>query len=376
MLSRTQIKDIVFSIPFLKKYYIKRRIKTTNDLIPLDRLDEELNKAEVVLLDNSIDKNIKVGLVKDGDDYQGYVKERSYYPKYERFLKNNNIQYEYYDIYKSDWQEQAKNYDVVIWHTSSDVSTQDIATNKIYVLEKLLGIKCLPNFHEIWTYEDKINAHYLYQRYGLPEIPTFVTHSKEDALAYIEHCKFPLISKLATGSSSYGVDKINNKEEAEKVIKQSFSHKGRKTYFAYQNQKDYVLFQGFIDDATFDLRIMVVGDKLLGYYRYPNKGDFKASGAGNVEKKAIPAEALELAYKVKELYDATFLATDLLYSEKDKQYYIIESSVFIGVDTPEQLVIDGVAGYYKRVAENSYEFHEGKFWVQELTLKEFFDRSQ
>src|SRR5690606_11187641 len=222
MFSRTQIKDIVFSIPFLKKHYIKKRIKTTNDLISLDQLDEALNKAEVVLLNNPIDKNIRVGLVKDGADYEGYVKERSYYPKYERFLKNNNINYEYYDIYKSDWLEKAKDYDVIVWHTSSDVSTQDIATNKIYVLEKLMGKKCLPSFDEIWTYEDKINAHYLYKHHNLPEIPTFVTHSKEDALDYVENCNFPIISKLVTGSSSHGVDKLNNRDEAKKLINQAF----------------------------------------------------------------------------------------------------------------------------------------------------------
>jgi len=372
MLSRTQIKDIVFSIPFLKKYYIKRRINTTNDLIPLDRLDEELNKAEVVLLEKSIDKNIKVGLVKDGDDYEGFVKERSYFPKYERFLKNNNIQYEYYDILKNDWQEKAKEFDYIVWHTHSDPSTQDIATNKIYVLDKLMEKKCLPSFDEVWTYEDKINAHYLYKHFGFQEIPTFVSHSKKDAIDYVNKCKFPIISKLTTGSSSYGVDKLSNKEEALKLINEVFSYKGRKTYFPYQRQKDYVYFQQFVDDATFDLRIMVVGDKLFGYYRYPNKGDFRASGAGNLEKKAIPFDALEIAYKVKEAFGTNFLATDLLYSKKLNQYFIIESSIFIGVDTAEQLVVDGVPGYYKRIAEENYEFKEGKFWVQELVLKDLF----
>src|SRR5690606_32348169 len=127
----------------------------------------------------------------------------------------------------------------------------------------------------IWTYEDKINAHYLYKHHNLPELPTFVTHSKEDALDYVENCNCTIISKLVTGSSSHGVDKLNNRDEAKKLINQAFSYKGKKTYFPYQRQKDYVLFQEFVDDATFDLRIMVIGDKLFGYYRYPNKGDFR-----------------------------------------------------------------------------------------------------
>src|SRR5690606_4419135 len=116
-----------------------------------------------------------------------------------------------------------------------------------YILEKLMGIKCLPSFDEIWTYEDKVNAHYLFKHFDLPEIPTFVTHSREDALLYAGRVKYPIISKLNTGSASFGVAKIKNKAQASKFINQVFSYKGSKTYFPYQRQKDYVYFQEFVD---------------------------------------------------------------------------------------------------------------------------------
>lgn len=375
MISRTLIKDIVFKIPILKKYYVKRRVKAGKDLYKLGgkELEDYLEEAEKVLLsDSSLAKNVIVGLVRDGHEYEGYVKGRAYYPKYERFLINNNIQYEYYDILDSNWIANAANYDLIIWHMTSDPSTQEIATNKLYILDKVLGKKCHPSFDEIWTYEDKINMHYLYQVHGLPEIPTFVTHNKKDALRYAHVAKYPIISKLVTGSSSFGVEKIENFNTAKKVIDASFSYKGGKTYFPYQRQKDYVLFQEFVPGAEFDLRIVVVGDKLFGYYRYPNKGDFRASGAGNYEKKEIDSKALELAYTVKEKFNCTFLATDFLYSKTDQCYYIIESSIFIGIDTPSQLEINGVAGYYRRNGLNQYEFVEGKYWLQELVLKELF----
>lgn len=210
----------------------------------------------------------------------------------------------------------------------------------------------------------------MYKTYNLPEIPTFVTHSKDDVFNYVDNVSFPIISKLTTGSASYGVEKLENKDQAIKLINKIFSRQGIKTYFPFIRQKDYIYFQEFVDDATFDLRIITIGDKALGYYRYPNKGDFRASGAGNYEKKEIPKEALDLAFKVKEIFGSICLATDLLYSEKTKQYYIIESSVFIGVDTPRQLEINGVAGYYLRVNKDQYQFVEGEYWIQELTLKE------
>lgn len=372
-MSKMYIRELVLSTPWLKKIYLKRRSKSENDLMNAAQLDQYLNEAEKIFLNQSV--KINVGLVKDADTYadEGLVKERAYYPKYERFLKNNNISYSYYDPYRSNWMEEAEKYDLIVWHTDSDPSTQDIAEGKIHVLEKM-GKSCLPSYEEIWSYENKIRAHYLYKLHKLPAIPTFVSHSKSEVIDYLKSAKYPLISKISTGSASFGVDKLDNYAQAKKVVDQVFCYKGKETYFKYSSQKDYVYFQDFIEDATYDLRVMSVGDDLFGYYRYPNKGDFRASGAGNYEKKEIPNEALELAYQVKEKFGSSFLATDFVYSEKLKKFLIIESSIFIGVDTCEQLSINGRAGKYVRISENKFEFKPGKFWVQELTLKNVIEK--
>jgi glutathione synthase/RimK-type ligase-like ATP-grasp enzyme len=372
-MSKMYIRELVLSTPWLKKIYLMQRSKSENDLMNTTQLQKYLNEAEKVILERPV--NLKVGLVKDADNYadEGLVKERAYYPKYERFLKNNNINYSYYDPYRSDWIEKAENYDLIIWHTDSDPSTQDIAKSKIYILEKM-GKHCLPSYEEIWSYEDKIRAHYLYKLYKLPAIPTFVSHSKSEIIDYLKSAKYPLISKISTGSASFGVDKLDNYDQAKKVVDQVFCYKGKETYFKYSCQKDYIYFQDFIEDATYDLRVMSVGNELFGYYRYPNKGDFRASGAGNYEKKGIPNEALELAYQVKEKFGSSFLATDFVYSEKLKKFLIIESSIFIGIDTCEQLSIDGIAGKYVRISENRFEFKPGKYWVQELTLKNVIEK--
>src|SRR5690606_3227628 len=113
----------------------------------------------------------------------------------------------------------------------------------------------------------------------------------------------------------------------------------------------------------------LVGDMAFGYYRYPNKGDFRASGSGNIEKKAIPEDALRLAIGVRNKLNSRQMGVDLLYSEKTKQYYIIETSLFNQIDTAEQLGIDGVPGYYDISNINNISFKEGKFWMQELVLR-------
>lgn len=366
------IKKIIYTVPFLRSVYIKYLVKS-GEVVTLN--DLQLDEAEKVTTDKSVSDRIKVGLVSDVYSIlsEGLVNSRAYSPKYERFLKNNRIRYEYYDITAHDWIDRAKQFDVIIWHTASDPVTQSCAESKIYVLDKLMGKVCLPSFDEIWSYENKINAHYLYQFHQLPEIPTFVTFDKKDALAFAKETSYPVISKLTTGSAAHGVEKINSENDCVRLIHKVFSAAGRKTYWPFCRQKGYVYFQQFMEDATFDLRIIVIGNKLLGYYRLPKKGDFRASGAGIYEKKEIPEEALDLAYRVKEAFHSRCLATDLLYSEKRHRYYIIESSVFIGVDTCEQLVVNGVPGYYEKMSDG-YVFREGRYWIQELTLKELFDR--
>ena len=130
------------------------------------------------------------------------------------------------------------------------------------------------------------------------------------------------------------------------------------------------LFQEYIDDAKFDLRVMIMGNKAFGYYRYPNKGDFRASGAGNYEKRAIPIEALKIAIDVKNNLHSRLMGVDLLFSTKRQKYYIIEASLFNQIDTPEQLVIDGIPGYYDISDINNIIFKPGKFWIHELVMDE------
>ncbi len=364
---RNRIKSLVFSHKKIKSLYFNIRAKKSG-LIKESALYEYLEQADKVYLNRK--PKIKVGLVVIDTDYSdlGYVALRDYIPKYERFLKNNNINYEYYNPLKSNWLEEAKKFDLVIWYTNSDPCTQEIAESKIYVLEKL-GIKCYPSFNELWSYEHKVRASYLYDMYDLPAIRTFITHSEKEAIDYLNNTTFPIISKISTGSASKGVEKIDNIQQGLQVVNQSFSDTGRPTYFKYQNQKNYVYFQEFIEDADYDLRIICINNEFFGYYRYPNEGDFRASGAGNYEKKEIPAEALDLAHKVRLKFGATSLATDLVFSKKLNKFMIIESSIFIGVDSCEQLSINGIAGKYIRRSDGSYDFVKGKYWIQELTLK-------
>ena len=113
---------------------------------------------------------------------------------------------------------------------------------------------------------------------------------------------------------------------------------------------------------------------MFGYYRLTPKNDFRASGAGLVVKQEIPVEALDFAYRVAQKLNTYFIAVDLLKDNSTNKFLINEVSIFIQVDTDEQLHVDGKPGFYERLDEGVYNFKEGRYWIQELILEEFLKR--
>ena len=359
------IKDLLKKTSFGKRQYIKQ-----NGLLSIDEVKDLLDKAPKLFL--GYKTSAKIGIVKERKEFESLVFPMTSWPKYERFCKNNNIEYGLIDITRSDWMDQVKKYDIIMWHTDSSPASQLMAETKIYIMEKEMGKLCFPSFHEVWQYENKIRAAYMYNYHSIPSIPTFVTNNKEDALNKIEKCDFPIIYKLSTGSGSKGVFKLNSKSSAVKLINRIFKY-GQPTYWGYVKTKNEFYMQEFIHDATYDLRVMMVDDMAFGYFRYPKAGDFKASGSHIFEKKEIPAVALKLAYSIKNKLHARQIGVDMLYSTTTNQYYIIETSTFNQIDSPEQLVVNGVPGYYDLSDINNIKFKEGRFWIQELTLKSVID---
>ncbi|HPT77505.1 MAG TPA: hypothetical protein PK830_00140 [Candidatus Atribacteria bacterium] len=329
--------------------------------------NERLECAPPVIMDWPADvRKPRVGLVKSEFD------KYAYWPKFERFLINNEIPYEFYDVYKSTFADDADRFDIIVWRTISPYYGQWEAKDKIEFMQDFLHKHTLPPREALWFYEDKVREQWLFEYYKLPCIKTFISHSREEVEAYIENAKYPFISKDKTCSGSNGVIIVKDKHQARKMCRLIFT-RGLKLHESYIRQKNYVLFQELVPNKGFDLRVIIIGNSYFGYYRYPQKGDFKASGSGIVVKKEIPVEVLRLAARVRDCLPKSYLlAVDFLQDTRDDKYYIIESSIFISVETCEQLVIDNLPGRY--VEQNGeFIFEPGRFWLQELMMQELMN---
>src|SRR5690606_13789461 len=68
----------------------------------------------------------------------------------------------------------------------------------------------------------------------------------------------------------------------------------------FPNEKNYAYFQEFVPNDGFDLKVVVIGDKLSYIARNVRKGDFRASGGGSLyyDKTLITQNLIDSAFGV------------------------------------------------------------------------------
>lgn len=329
-----------------------------------------LEPADTVICGPAINAargHIHAGLIKDNGTCP-------YYPKFERFLKNNRISYAYYDIHASSWMEDAKAFSVILWRPLSLPWILEEAREKIYFLERCLHKRIYPSLDEIMFYENKVLQHFIMKHHAFPVIDTFISSDYDEVRDWIETAEYPFVSKIRTGSASQGVCLVKGKGQARRCVERIF-RAGNATYWPFQKQKNYVFFQKYVENRGFDLRITVVDENnIFGYFREVPRGDFRASGMQRVIKKELPKEAVKIALAVAKMLGFTNLSVDFLQAASDLKFFIIEASNFIKIETAEQLKIGETPGRYRYVQEtDSLIFEAGRYWIQELILRRYLE---
>jgi glutathione synthase/RimK-type ligase-like ATP-grasp enzyme len=89
-----------------------------------------------------------------------------------------------------------------------------------------------------------------------------------------------------------------------------------------------VYLQQFIADAGYDLRVVVVGDRLSAYGRRVPVGDFRASGDGDVfyDRSLITPEVIDAAFSASDALGARCMGYDFVLDPKTSKPYIVEMS--------------------------------------------------
>jgi glutathione synthase/RimK-type ligase-like ATP-grasp enzyme len=324
----------------------------------------KLDEAEVVQIDWP--KSVK-------KPYFGIVQDYGKYPKwtkYCRFFDNNSFQYDIYNIHQHNWIKYAERFDAIVGLPSNSTFCLQEIRSKYYILENILDKKCYPSASHALLYEDKCLEAYISQVTGIPFANTYVSHDKDDAINIAKNLHYPFVSKIVPSSGSVGVELVSTLNKGMQIIRESFSRAGRKTHSIYFSQKNFIYFQEFIPNDGYDIRVIVVGNWVFGYYRKVLPGDFRASGMKIEEWGELPEEAMKIALRVNKIIKSPVLAVDMLHA-LDGNYYIIEFSPLYQMDSSAELRLNGDPGVYVFNSDGSYSFEKGRYWVAELAIREF-----
>lgn len=275
----------------------------------------------------------------------------SFSDRWIEYCKENNISYKIVNAYDNDIIKQVEDCDAFMWHHHHGNYKDVLFAKQLLYSLQMSGKKVFPDFNTGWHFDDKVGEKYMLEAIGAPLVPSYVFYSKKDALKWIEQTIFPKVFKLRGGAGASNVRLVHSKSEAKSLINKAFGRgfsqfnrlgylkdrykkymDGKDSFTGvlkglarliipteyskmHSREKGYIYFQEFIPNNHFDLRIVVVGDKAFGLKRLVRKGDFRASGSGNIvyDKKQINEECVKIAFDVSGKLRCQSIAFDFVF---------------------------------------------------------------
>ncbi|WP_026906338.1 ATP-grasp domain-containing protein [Paucisalibacillus globulus] len=199
-----------------------------------------------------------------------------------------------------------------------------IFTDKDIYLAKqleLLGIPVFNSSYVIETSDDKIATYQILAKHNLPIPKTIVApkvyYNREEKLLpnldkIIESIRLPMIIKEAFGSFGEQVYLVHTREELNEKVQELYG-------------KPF-MFQEFIKSSSGkDIRLQVVGDKVIAAMKRTSSNDFRANitAGGRMKAYKAPTKAIETAIAASKAIGADFCGVDLLFGE-DGEFIICE----------------------------------------------------
>ncbi|GAA1675099.1 lysine biosynthesis protein LysX [Fodinicola feengrottensis] len=163
---------------------------------------------------------------------------------------------------------------------------------------------------------DKLLTSLELSRRGLPTPRTAVVLSNESALAAIEDFGFPVVIKPLVGSWGRLAAVIRDPETARTVLEH------RAALSSPQHQVVYL--QELIDKPDRDIRVIVVGDEVLGAY-YRCSPDWRTNVARGARSEPCPLtdELVKLSLETARAMGGGLLGVDLI-EDRDGRLYVLE----------------------------------------------------
>ncbi len=282
------------------------------------------------------------------------------------YCEENNIEYNVVNPYAIKVVDELLDYDIILWHFSNYSHTDMLmARNVLFTLEKK-GKKVFPSINDSWHFDDKLAETYLLESVNAPIPSSYYYYSLKDVENAISNnsFNFPIIAKLRNGSGSHNVKLFNSKNELLNYSKKMFSSginsapslvfKASSNIKSTKNlstlikrakripeflrslsnakkfnvERGYVFLQEFIPNDGYDLKIVVVGDKLSFIGRNIRKGEYRASGGGDIfyDKDKVTNDVIATAFKTSDILNFNCMGYDYVVDKNTDKGKIVEIS--------------------------------------------------
>lgn len=282
-----------------------------------------------------------------------------------RYCKESSLDFEVVNCFENNILEKLQKFDILLWHFSNYSLQEMLYARTILNSATNLGLKVFPDFETAWHFDDKVAETYLLKTINAPMPDSYIFYTYESSIGFLEsETIYPIIAKLRSGSGSNNVTKLNNSSEGKKYAKKMFAKgikaspsimfkaksnlKSSKDWNAIKNrmkripdfienvkksrmfprEQGYVYLQNYIPNNGFDLKVVVVGDKLSFLSRKIRKDDFRASGGGFIEydKELITQEVRRIAFEISNRLNFQCMGYDFVIDKNTMAPKIIEIS--------------------------------------------------
>ncbi len=299
-----------------------------------------------------------------------------------KYCEQNNITFEIVDCFNNNIVNKLREFDCLLWEFQNNVLNDMLFARSILYIAKNMGLKVFPDFNTSWHYDDKIAEMYLLQSINAPIPKSWVFSTKDDCIQWINnYADFPIIAKLRCGAGSHNVKMIKNKSDARSyaskmfnkgfdpspsiIYKSSSNFKSAKDWQTvvarmkrvpefiqtltrakrFGREKDYCYFQEFIPNKGFDLKIVVIANKLSFIARRNRKGDFRASGGGSLfyDKSLVAENVIKSAFETSDKLGFQCMGYDYIVNKDTNEGKIIEISYAFS-----HRALLGAGGYWSR----------------------------
>ncbi len=304
---------------------------------------------------------------------------KSFDPSYKNYIsacEELGIQYREIDIFAPDWIDRVKNCgcDGILLRPPCDLQERKtIFDERMYYINKVMGIPTYPEFDELYIYENKRNMAAWLELHGYPHAKTSVFVRKSDALDYLQSCEYPIVIKSNIGYGAKRVLIVKSRREAKKIARKTFGYfhhaiaLGWYPFSTFKKltlpiphfgkaQKHFLIVQDF-KKIVWEWRIIKIGNSYFGHKKLL-KGEF-ASGSKLVGWERPPEKLLHMVRELTEKGGFRSMAMDV-FETAEGEYYINELQSLFGSYINSQMYIDGTPGRFVYNNEK-FEFEEGEF---------------